>query len=233
MFRKLFSFLVIFLIGVQIPGIVVLSGAQTASSKIAEVEASIEQVAESAKPAGIVSGAAGILGGITKVVTKPVSAVPVVGTVTEGIGSILAGPQANLAEVKSLLNNVRNGMYISIALTLLLILMLALINVGAFLKNLGSAFILGGILTLINAGLLYYFFIVNFDPTFTFFYQMAASGSFVLGLPFVASIVKSFAKDFVISIANILVMRSVIVGILVFGAGMIALFLGKKRRRIF
>jgi len=151
--------------------------------------------------------------------------VPIVGAVTEGMGSIFAAGQENIEEIKELIGKMQNGMYISIALTLLLIILLALLQAGLFFRNLSVAFILGGILTLLNSVILYYFFILHFDATFKYFYDMAVSGTFGLGLPFVSSIIKSFAKDFVIFISNLLIMRSIIIGVFVLGSGIISLFL--------
>jgi hypothetical protein len=216
MFKNLFTFLTILLIGLQIPLIVLFSGARTVSTKIAAFK---KGVAETEKVVQPVTAAQGIMGVANKIATVvPAAAISGIGG---GIYTILAQGQENVGEVQNLLTKIINTMYVTIVTTIFLIILLAFLNMRLFLKNLGFSFILGGILTLLNAVILYFFFILYFETTFTYLYGIARSGGLVLGLPFVSSLVRLFAKNFIITVANILILRSVLVGAVVLGVGML------------
>ncbi|TET06813.1 hypothetical protein E3J79_00805 [Candidatus Dependentiae bacterium] len=215
MFKNLFTFLTVLLIGLQIPLIVLFSGAQIVSTKIAALKMGITETEKVAKPVTAPLGFMGVANKVAAVVPAAVSGIG------GGIYTILAQGQENVGEVQNLLNKIINSMYVSIATTILLIILLALLNMRLFFKNLGFSFMLGGILTLLNAVILYFFFILYFETTFTYLYSMARSGRFVLGLPFISSFVRLFAKNFIITIANVLIIRSIIVGAAILGIGIL------------
>jgi len=219
MIKKIVSGIIILFIALYIPIIVVLSGSGTVSKKIAEAETTLDkaqQVAKAvAKPVTSTVGTVGsLIGGLFK---------------TNGVTSVFAEGKENIQHIQDILAKGTKGMWLSIILTLFLVLLLAILNWNKFLNNLGLSLLLGGIASLITGGLIFYFFIVHFDTTFKQIYEMAAEqmGSW-FGLPIVTSFVKSFAHDFIVEIANQLAGRSAVVG----GISIIAGFILRMLQRL-
>ena len=214
MFKAVLKWAVILLISIQIPLIILFSGGKIISSSIKDVGQSLDVAQQVAEQVGQSDS---IIGSLVGMASKKVPGLaPIVGVVQEYTTTVLAEGQQSIEQAEIVVGYLSHSMYASIGLTLLLIIILALLNSGSIINNIGTSFIIGGILAILSGFMIYNLFVQNFDATYQYLYQMTASKGFTLGLPNISSLVslflKPFARGFIKLLANILSNRSFIFG---------------------
>ncbi len=217
MVKKVLAFIIVLLIAIQIPLIVVLSNAKKASSKLDAYE---EKIKKTAAP---ISAARDIFSFVKK-------QVPMLPEELVRVPAIFEKGKGNFEVAKALINKILYTMYASLLFTLFLIFLLFLLYKRSFFKNIGLSFVISGGLCLLNAGLVYYFFVLNFGSTFKYFYDLSGISSqtgFSLALPFVSQIVKSFSRDFVSYISNSIMTRSLFSAAVLLSIGITLIYFQK------
>ncbi|HBS47644.1 TPA: hypothetical protein DEO28_04765 [Candidatus Dependentiae bacterium] len=223
MLKKILIFIIIALISIQIPLIISLSTASEMTKKLEFYQSKIAGVTNPMKA-------------VTDVVSFPVKAVtsifpffkekksPVLDKIDDISPMIIAGEQ-KLKDAIVITKKMTFFMHISLFLTLFLIILLFAISRKSFIKNLGASLLLNGIICLIVLASVYYFFIINFDSTFQHFYNRmvpAGPGSMI---PMVPEAIKSAAKDFVSSIAHLIIKKNMLSSLIGIPLGLALIYL--------
>jgi hypothetical protein len=198
MFKKFLIFIIVALIGIQTPLIVSLSTARKITESLDKYKKKVEKLSKPiSKPIKEVES-------IFSFIKKKV---PVVKTIEKTIvPDALRSGESGFKEAKRIVSLMYTFMYLSLLLTLLLIALLFFTSRQTFIKNIGTAFIVSGSVSLLEIAVIYYFFIMHFDATFRHFYSQTG-WSIGKIIPLVPGIIKAFSRDFVSHIAHVIISR--------------------------